>query len=96
MTVSGGRRFWEYLPLLASVAVCSSRFNLSVQQETVFSLEKRGDRAKKRMRSQQESCCGLAFTGLNGLKLIWNSALSLIAPAFSHIKHQVVSPPDWN
>lgn len=44
------------------------------------------------MRSQQESCCGLAFTGLNGLKLIWNSALALIAGEFSHIKHQVVSP----
>lgn len=44
------------------------------------------------MRSQQESCCGLAFTELNGLKLIWNSALSLIAREFSHIKHPVVSP----
>ena len=70
---------------------------LSPQKETVFGVEKkRGDRAKKRMRSQQESCCGLAFTGLNGLKLIWNSALSLIAREFSHIKHPVVSPPDWN
>ena len=67
-----------------------------LEQETVSSVEKRGDRAEKRMRSQQESCCGLAFSGLNGLKLIWNSALTLIAWEFSHIKHQAVSPPDWN
>lgn len=32
------------------------------------------------MRSQQESCCGLTFTELNGLRLIVNSALPLIAP----------------
>lgn len=94
MTVLRRWRFWEYLPLLASVADCSwPRVSASLFSRKLSSaLKKGGDRAKKRMRSQQESCCGLAFTGLNGLKLIWNSALALIAGEFSHIKHQVVSP----
>lgn len=83
MTVLRRWRFWEYLPLLASVA------GSLYCRETFFSVEKRGDRAKRRMRSQQESCCGLAFTELNGLKLIWNSALSLIAREF--FSHQTSS-----
>lgn len=97
MTVLWRCRFWEYLPLLACVAGCSWPLVLAF----LFSGKKPpqktgGDRAKRRMSSQQESCCGLAFTGLNGLKLIWNSALSLSAWEFSHIKPPVVSPPDWN
>lgn len=38
---------------------------------------------KKRMRSQQESCCGLALSGLRGSKLIWEfCTLSWLADTF--------------
>lgn len=93
MTVLRRWKFWEYLPLLASVAGCSWLWisaSLSRRKLSFWRWKKRGDRAKRRMRSQQESCCGLAFTGLNGLKLIWNSALSLIALEF-FFSHQTSS-----
>lgn len=60
---------------------------------------------KKRMRSQQESCCGLALAGLSGLKLIWKFctlsdcpglfffSFFFFFPFSPYIKHRVVSSP---
>lgn len=54
----------EVLGISASLGVCcrlflAACFSASLQQEAAFSVEKRGDRAEKRMGSQQESCLWL-------------------------------------
>lgn len=78
--------------LLASVEAHSlgSRF----KQETVFGvLRRKGDRRRGWDHSRRVVLCGLAFTELNGFKLIWNSPLSLGLP---HIKHSVAFPLGGN
>jgi len=99
MTMKRPWRFWEYLPLLAIVAGCCwLQVSASLLGRKLSLTLNKGVTVgkKKRMRSQQESCCGKAFTELNGLKLISNSALSLITREFSYIKHPGVSHPEWN